>query len=305
MKIHSHNEWDRLREVVVGRADHANWPSSDPVFAQESSRTDWTETPVPSGPVPQGIIDEANEDLEQLCDVLRSHHVVVHRPQVLDWQARGGFSTYSVRDRLLIAGNTIVDPAMMYPCRDQEIESLQTIVDGNHMIQMPRDSGLVLDAANVCRLGDDWLYLESRSGSRSAGQWLADQFPNIDIHGCNFYSGVHIDSTLVPLRDGLIMVNAQRAKPDQLPSCLEKWQKIWVEDLVPQDFYQYPWASKWIGMNCLSIDSETVIMDAAQTQLIHDVERHGITVIPMTLRHARTLGGGFHCVTLDTWRQNH
>jgi len=26
-------------------------------------------------------------------------------------------------------------------------------------------------------------------------------------------------------------------------------------------------------------------------------------VIPHELRHSRTLGGGFHCVTLDTWRQ--
>lgn len=304
MLIHSHNEWDRLREIVVGRADHANWPGSDPVFAQESSRTDWKETPVPSGPVPQHIIDEANEDLEALCDVLRKYDVQVHRPEIRDWQATGGFNTYSVRDRLLIAGNVIVDPAMMYPCRDQEISALSMVIEGNPVIPMPRGKELVMDAANVCRLGQDWLYLESRSGTRAAGEWLAERFPAINIHGCNFYSGVHIDSTLVPLREGLIMINAERVKPDQLPRCLKTWEKIWVEDVVAQDFYQYPWASKWIGMNCLSIDSETVIMDAAQTELIDRVEQYGITVIPLTLRHARTLGGGFHCVTLDTWREN-
>jgi N-dimethylarginine dimethylaminohydrolase len=304
MKIQSYNEWDRLREVVVGRADHANWPSRDPVFAQESSRTDWKETPVPAGPVPQHIIDEANEDLEALCAVLASHDVIVNRPDVMDWQARGGFGTYSVRDRLLIAGNVIVDPAMMYPCRDQEIQALGAVIQGNPVIPMPRGKELILDAANVCRLGSKWLYLESRSGSRAAGEWLAERFPQIDIHGCNFYSGVHIDSTLVPLREGLIMINAERVKPDQLPRCLDSWEKIWVEDVVAQDFYQYPWASKWIGMNCLSIDSETVIMDAAQTDLINRVEQYGITVIPLALRHARTLGGGFHCVTLDTWREN-
>ena len=107
MKIHSYNEWDRLREVVVGRADHANWPTQNPVFALEQQRTDWKETPVPSGPVPDWIIQEANQDLESLCDVLRSYDVVVHRPQALDWQARNGFGTYSVRDRLLIAGDTV------------------------------------------------------------------------------------------------------------------------------------------------------------------------------------------------------
>jgi glycine amidinotransferase len=45
-----------------------------------------------------------------------------------------------------------------------------------------------------------------------------------------------------------------------------------------------------------------VIVDAAQTDLIGTLERHKFTVIPMTLRHSRTLGGGFHCVTLDLIR---
>jgi glycine amidinotransferase len=43
-------------------------------------------------------------------------------------------------------------------------------------------------------------------------------------------------------------------------------------------------------------------VDAAQTKLIQTLESHGLTVIPHTLRHSRTLGGGFHCVTLDLVR---
>ena len=62
--INSYNEWDPLEEIVVGSATYANWPSTDPIFAQEGVKTTWTDTPVPSGPVPQWIIDEANEDLD-------------------------------------------------------------------------------------------------------------------------------------------------------------------------------------------------------------------------------------------------
>ena len=62
MKIHSYNEWDPLRSVVVGSATHANWPVNDPVFNLESKKTTWKETPVPRGPVPQHIMDETNED---------------------------------------------------------------------------------------------------------------------------------------------------------------------------------------------------------------------------------------------------
>ena len=59
-----------------------------------------------------------------------------------------------------------------------------------------------------------------------------------------------------------------------------------------------------MALNVLSIDADTVIVDAAQTDLIRTLERNFYTVIPHTLRHSRTLGGGFHCVTLDTWRQD-
>jgi glycine amidinotransferase len=134
--------------------------------------------------------------------------------------------------------------------------------------------------------------------------WLQAQFPDINIELCNFYAGVHIDSTVSALRDGVVVLNASRVTEDNCPRVFEKWKKIWVHDCTAQGFYQYPYASKWIGLNMLSIDSNTVIVDSAQTDLIQQLEQNGFTVIPQTLRHSRTLGGGFHCVTLDTWRQN-
>jgi scyllo-inosamine-4-phosphate amidinotransferase 1 len=302
--ISSHNEWDTLHEVVVGSATGANWPSTDPVFAQESGRTTWRESPVPSGAVPQWIQDEANQDLDALVSELVRRGVVVRRPQARDFSATGGMYNYCPRDRLLIAGNTIVDCAMMYPCRDQEIECLDRIVQQTgRVLRMPRDQGMILDAANICRLGDTWLFLESASGNRAAYEWLCVQFPHINIELCNFYAGVHIDSTIVPIHEGLVLLNASRVNPDNCPRVFRKWQKIWVHDVVPQDFYQYPYASKWIGMNLLMLDPETAIVDAAQTRLHDQLDLNGITVIPMTLRHSRTLGGGFHCVTLDIKRQ--
>lgn len=305
MKIHSYNEWDTLREVIVGSATKANWPTHDPVWAKESQKTTWTQTPVPSGPVSQFIIDEANEDLEALCDLLRAAGVVVHRPQPMDFQAAGGMYNYCPRDRLLIWGDSVIDPAMMYPCRDMELDAYHNVVDSAvRYYHMPRHEGMILDAANVCRLGDTWLYLLSWSGNQAALEWLQHTMPHITIESCNFYSGVHIDSTIVPLREGLVMINASRVRPEQVPKAIQGWSKIWVDDVVAQGFVDYPYASKWIGMNCLNIDSRTVIMDAAKSDLRRTLERLGFTVIPHTLRHSRTLGGGFHCVTLDTWREN-
>jgi glycine amidinotransferase/scyllo-inosamine-4-phosphate amidinotransferase 1 len=305
--ISTYNEWDPLEAIVVGSATHANWPTTDPVFAQESQRTLWKDSPIPSGPVPQLIIDQANRELDTLCETLLRLGITVYRPQSMNFVETQGMYNYCPRDRLLVWKDTIVDVNMMYPCRDQEIKNYGRILEqARQVVIMPRDRGLVLDAANVCRLGDTWLFLESASGNRAAYEWLSGQFPQVNIELCNFYAGVHIDSTIVPLREGLVMLNADRVTPANCPRVFRDWQKIWVTDdmIVPQDFYQYPYASKWIAMNMLVVNPETVILDAAQTQLITILKKHNIDSIPLTLSHSRTLGGGFHCVTLDTRRQH-
>lgn len=301
--ISTYNEWDSLKSVVVGSARYANWPSDDPVFAQESEKTAWKETPVPTGPVPKHIVDEADEDLNTLAYTLHNLGIQVIRPSPRNYPVTGGMYNYCPRDRLLIYGNTIVDPAMMYPCRDQEIVTLDEVTHKSHDIRvMPRDQGMVFDAANVCRLNDNWLFLESASGNRKAYDWLCGQFPEVNIELVNFYAGVHIDSTIVPLREGLVMLNASRVTEATVPECLKSWEKIWVTDVVAQGFYEYPYASKWIAMNMLVVDPNTVVVDRHQTELIKTLEIYKFTVIPQELRHSRTLGGGFHCVTLDLVR---
>jgi N-dimethylarginine dimethylaminohydrolase len=302
--INSYNEWDRLQRIVVGDASHANWPRHDPVFSAEAKNTLWKETPLPSGPVPQWIIDEANQDLQTLADTLTAHGVEVLRPDSLNFQVHDGLYNYCPRDRLIVHGSTIINPAMMYPCRDMELQCYHDIVDkAKHYHFMPRNEGLVLDAANVLRLGPDkMLFLESASGNRAAYDWLCRTLPDVEIELCNFYAGVHIDSTIVALNEDTFIVNGSRVTADTMPKMLQDKTIIMINDVAAQGFHEYPYASKWIALNMLSIDPRTVIVDAAQHLMIGMLEALDFTVIPLTLRHSRTLGGGFHCVTLDLER---
>ena len=305
--INSCNEWDSLEAVVVGSAALANWPMTDPVFAAEAKNSLWTQSAPPAGAVPDFIVDQASLELDILSETLLKYGVTVYRPRPMNFVESQGMYNYCPRDRLLIAGNTVVDCNMMYPCRNQEIQNYSNILEQAHtVLTMPRDAGMVLDAANICRLGDTWLFLESASGNRAAYEWLCAQFPNITIELCNFYSGVHIDSTITPLREGLVMLNASRVNESNCPRAFRDWEKIYIteDQIVAQNFYQYPYASKWIAMNMLAIDPKTVIIDAAQTKLITILKSKGIDSIPLTLSHSRTLGGGFHCVTLDTRRRH-
>jgi glycine amidinotransferase/scyllo-inosamine-4-phosphate amidinotransferase 1 len=279
----------------------------DPVFAEEARNSLWTKTPAPSGPVPQFIVDQANRELDILSETLLRYGATVYRPKPVDHVAEHGMYNYCPRDRVLVWGDTMVDVNMMYPCRNKEIKSYYRLMaEAKHILTMPRDQGMTLDAANICRLGDTWLFLESASGNKAAYEWLCAKFPKVNIELCNFYSGVHIDSTITPLREGLVLLNASRVNESNCPKAFRDWERIYIteDQIVAQDFYQYPYASKWIAMNMLALDPETVILDAAQTELITILKSHGIDSIPLTLSHSRTLGGGFHCVTLDTWR-NH
>jgi scyllo-inosamine-4-phosphate amidinotransferase 1 len=299
------NEWDPLKKIIVGEASMANWPMQDPVFAEEARTSAWRATPAPSGAVPDFIVNEANRELDILSETLLRYGVTVHRPRPADHRALGGMYNYCPRDRILIWGDTMVDVNMMYPCRNQEIDNYDRLMaEAGSILTMPRDAGMTLDAANICRLGDTWLFLESASGNRAAYDWLCEKFPEVTIELCNFYSGVHIDSTITPLREGLVLLNASRVNKSNCPRAFRDWEQVYVteDQIVAQDFYQYPYASKWIAMNMLALDPETAIVDAAQTQLIALLKNQGIDSIPLTLSHSRTLGGGFHCVTLDLVR---
>lgn len=305
--IDSRNEWDPLQAIVVGSASQANWPMTDPVFAAEARDSLWTQSPAPAGAVPAFVVDQTNRELDILSETLARYGATVYRPKPMDFVNTQGLYNYCPRDRLLVAGDTVVDVAMMYPCRNQEILNYARVLEhANRVVPMPTHAGMILDAANICRLGDTWLYLESASGNRAAYEWLCVQFPNITVELCNFYSGVHIDSTITPLREGLVLLNASRVNEANCPKAFRDWERIYIteDQIVAQDFYQYPYASKWIAMNMLVIDPETVIIDAAQTRLITILKQHGVDSIPLTLSHSRTLGGGFHCVTLDLRRQH-
>jgi N-dimethylarginine dimethylaminohydrolase len=337
MKVSSSNEYDRLKTVIVGDATGAQFPKYDEIFDYNKQVTVWKDSPLPQGPFPSWLIDEANEDLENLVQILKSFHVEVYRPNELDhsfmvntneWQTDGMYK-YCPRDLLLVIDNTVIETPMSLRSRQHEVAAywkikVRAIADGAKWFAAPRPRLLtqdvyvmedkiilseiepMFDAANILRHNNDILYLVSNTGNKIGAQWLQNVLGSqYRVHVLeNLYAYAHLDSTISILRDGLVVLNASRVNQSNCPELFHNWNKIWVEDVVPQNFYQYPYASKWIALNMLSIDPNTVIVDKNQHQLIRQIEKYNIDVVPLELRHSRTLGGGFHCVTLDLCRQH-
>ena len=337
--VWSCNEWDPLEEVVVGNPLRGRFPTADP-STRLAEYPDRPIEEIPQGPFPQWIIDETEEDLHEFIGVLEKLGVTVKRPETwpheskfstIHWESQG-FYNYCPRDVMLVIGDQVIETPNVIRSRAQETFSyrammvdylksgakwysapkpmlLDSLFDVDMNKPTPRNDEPAFDAANILRLGEDLIYLVSGTGNRLGGQWLqtilGDAFR---VHFFeDVYYGSHIDSTFAALRPGLMLCNPARVNDDTLPEILKQWDVIYSPPMEGTDKHDADYLSKsigsaWIGMNLLSISPDMVVVDRNQTALIKLLEKQGLDVIPLELRHSKMLGGGFHCATLDIRR---
>lgn len=189
---------------------------------------------------------------------------------------------------------------------------------------------ILFEAANTLRMGKDLLYLVSSSGNYLGAKWLQSVLgDDYRVHVTeDIYRSSHIDSTVLCLRPGLVLLNSIRVSEKNCPALFDSWDKLYFSDVAPTsdaelDFQKKvrdpiatqlnelgfetnlrDMSSPWVGMNFLSVNPETVIVDERQTNLIRLLEQHKFTVVPIRMRHIYTQGGGIHCATLDTVRDS-
>ena len=323
-----HNDWAPLEEIIVGTAKGYRIPPLSRSF-MKSQFPEYNEDDIPVGPYPDWVIEEAEEDLEILSETLRSLDIVVHRPDLTYADLHDNWHYYSPRDCTLIVGDTIIETPSPIINRQYETWGYRKIFNnlyesGYKWIKAPtpilfddsfkedargvpslNNHEILFEAANCVRVNDDILFQVSNTGNERGARWLQDVLVDKKVHLCkNLYSYAHLDSTIIPLREGLVMYNASRVNEDNEPDLFKSWDKIWIDECysaAPRT--NLPWgASEWIGMNMLSISPMLAVVDKKQEQIIKKLEEHRISVIPLELRHDRLLAGGFHCVTLDLRR---
>ena len=384
-KINSHNEWDKLKEIIVGRAEGTTatmtWKNQRLLSQKELDEA----MLIAKEASPQWFYEEVAEDLEGLCEILRGFGVKVHRPEVFDyskmysspfWSSTSN-NVYNTRDLNLVVGNTVIESPSYLESRYFETTALYPIwyeylkegfrwIAGpkpklNYEVKVPyfRDENereltngdmrhknltsgrleklhklvekeILFEAANTLRIGKDLLFLVSSSGNKLGAGWLQSVLGDeYRVHQTSdIYRSSHIDSTVMCLRPGLVLLNSVRVNEKNCPSLFDKWDKIYFEDVAPTSVAElefqrtvrdplgsrleelgfqtslHDMSSPWVGMNLLSVDPETVIVDNRQKNLIKLLESHKFNVAPVRMRHIYTQGGGIHCATLDTVRES-
>lgn len=339
-KVNSHTEWGQLKEVILGSVHGAQIPTIKNADIHSVDYANYVSVDgLPGGCYPMKIIEETQEDLLLFKEQLQTQGITVLTPQprdhsvifsTPDWSS-DGYYNYCPRDSALIVGDTIIETPM--PLRSRYFENLaykkifkNYFLNGSKWISAPKPELLdelydrtdlskptltevepAFDAANIIRCGRDLFYLVSNSGNKLGAQWLQRTLgSNYRVHELtNVYAYVHLDTTIMPLKPGVVLLNPARIDNSNIPEFFKSWTKIYSEQPVATPYIE-DWApaSPWLGMNVLSINEHTVAVEESQIGLIKQLEQHHFDIMTVKLRHARTLSGGIHCITLDTVRDD-
>ena len=346
--VSSWNEWDPLREVIVGSArgaaEVAYEPALSPYYGAELPHdAERTARVLPA------LIEEAERQLDAFAALLAERGIVVRRPDPIDhaasfatpeWSAPSGHVAACPRDVLLIVGDEIIEAPMAQRSRYFEYRAYRTLIaeyfrGGARWTAAPKPSmndalyhdrartrieafdfasdplltetEPAFDAASFARFGRDIFWQPDLVSNRFGADWLQRHLGReFRIHPIRFREAlpVHIGTTLVPIRPGLVLVNPHRP-------CVDGAVDLFVENgwrIVPAPLSARSGAashsvSSWISMNVLMLDEHTAVVEEAETPMIALLESLGCEVLTCAFDRVYAFGGSFHCCTSDVRRE--
>lgn len=180
--------------------------------------------------------------------------------------------------------------------------------DQEWLLESDQYGDMIFDGAQCVRFGKDVIVNVASKNHELGLQWLMNELgSNFRYHVWKGVTDGHLDSTIMPLRAGLLLLR-NREVQNMLPPFLSNWDCVFPPEPTRDLFPTYEnttidITSKFIDLNVLSVDHETVIVNALYPELIKTLELFHMNVIPVRHRHRRLFGGGFHCFTLDLNRR--
>jgi len=173
---------------------------------------------------------------------------------------------------------------------------------------IPTEQEPLFDAADVVRFGKDLFVQKSMVTNDTGIDWLRRHYPDHRIHRVRYreLTPWHMDTTLVPLRPGLVLFNPVRTPLEKAQRELfEKndWEIIEGPKSVLDKKRPMTFCSIWLNLNVLVLDPKTVCVEASETPVIELFDKYGLEVIPVPLYDVSAFGGGLHCGTADVYRE--
>ena len=183
------------------------------------------------------------------------------------------------------------------------------------------------DAADCMRFGKDIIWLASSVTNRAGFDWVKRTFAALGmrVHLAEFdtpwplqpgqHHNVHpwhIDTTFVPLRPGLCIVNPEwlPRNPELIELCRKNdWELVPSVKHThvhnnPVSHCKVAKGTSWLGMNTLSFDEQTIFCDPHEPEYCQQLSDLGFEIVEIPYDKVNPFGGMLHCTTLDVYRES-
>lgn len=299
-------------------------------------------------PFPSEYVQYAKNELDNLVNKLITFNVLVDRPSVVDfskpivtpdWKTLGGLYAAMPRDILLVLDSKIVVAPMSWRCRYDEIKSyndllIQYAQMGYEIIypikpelkdtlynkanintkgfnSILNETEAVFDAADFIVIDKTILVQKSHVTNQAGIDWLkmeiGDEY-EIHLVETGDDKPMHIDATIVPLREGVMLINPDRVNINKLryilPIQFKNWDFVTAPQPIvsPKDPPKYM-SSNWLSINIITLDSKTVFIEESQYTLGELLQSYNFDVVPIPFKYFQCFGGSFHCATQEIIRE--
>lgn len=135
--MNSHNEWDPLEEIIVGRVEGAVVPPLTIEVKATTNEKFWPFYSEYGGkPFPHEYLSRAEKEVAEFCNILQHEGVIVRRPDIQDFGmvcktpdfSSSGMYCCMPRDIILTIGNELIESPMAWRSRFFEYRSYRSLM---------------------------------------------------------------------------------------------------------------------------------------------------------------------------------
>ena len=286
----ANRDLSRLVEILEGEGVRVRRP--EPVdFARPYSTPDWSSPGGLYAAMPRDLLLVVGGEIIEAPMPWRSRYFEVHafRPLLREYFAAGGRWTAAPRPQLTDA---------LYDADYEEPG------EGEPMRYVITELEPTFDAADFVRCGRDIFYIRSHVTNAFGVAWLARHLGDgYRLHElqCHDTHPMHIDTTVMPLAPGKLLVNPERITA--LPEMFRTWDILEAPRPCTRDVSSLYMSGPWLSMNVLMLDERRVVVADHEETLIRALRDWGFQPIPCPFQNFYRLGGSVHCATLDVRRR--
>ncbi|MGB6042417.1 MAG: hypothetical protein WBF93_04585 [Pirellulales bacterium] len=136
--VNSHNEWDPLEEIIVGRVEGGAVPPWHSTIESCAPEQSWELLRALAGqPAPAVLVQGAQPQLDNFISILEGENIIVRRPDPVpqtssfstpDWTSPAGYNIANPRDGLLVLGDEILETPMAWRSRYFEVHAYRSLL---------------------------------------------------------------------------------------------------------------------------------------------------------------------------------